>query len=133
MSNFHDCEQDKLRGEGKAFIPLSNEHFLRGLVDVNRDMVDFIQKRNPQKVATLDQDATLVATAKIDALFSYKGFRSYQPVNTEAIQDSALPGYFRGRSVAPVVVNLKVVKPTNRVVFRGTRTDNLTESREEAW
>jgi hypothetical protein len=81
LAKFHDGEQDKLREEGKAFIPLSNEH-MRGLVKVNRDMVGFIQKRNPQKVATLDQDATLVATAKLDALYSYKGFKSYQPLNT---------------------------------------------------
>ena len=41
-----------------------------------------MQKRDPQKIATLDQDATLVETAKQDALFSYKGFKSYQPLNT---------------------------------------------------
>lgn len=81
LSRFHDGEQDRLREAGKAFIPSSNDS-LRGLVNVNRDMVGFIQKRNPQKVATLDQDATLVATAKVDAFYSYKGFKSYQPLNT---------------------------------------------------
>jgi hypothetical protein len=36
-------------------------------------MLDFVQKRNPQPIAKLDQDATLVATTKRDALYSYKG------------------------------------------------------------
>jgi hypothetical protein len=45
-------------------------------------MVDFLQKRDIQKIATLDQDATLVSTAKRDVLFSYKGYKSYQPLNT---------------------------------------------------
>jgi len=37
-------------------------------------MIDIFcqQKRQPQRIATLDQDATLVATAKRDALYSYK-------------------------------------------------------------
>ena len=78
---FHDADQEKKRVEGKAFIPVSNEH-LRGLVRVNADMVGFLQFHHSQKVATLDQDATLVETAKCDALYSYKGFKAYQPLNT---------------------------------------------------
>ena len=74
------CRRSK-RKEGKAFIPVPNEH-LRGLAKVNQGMAAFMQKRNPQKTATLDQDATLVETAKRDALFSYQGFKSYQPLNT---------------------------------------------------
>jgi hypothetical protein len=40
-----------------------------------------MQKRAPQRIATLDQDEILVETAKRDALFGYKGFKSYQPLN----------------------------------------------------
>jgi hypothetical protein len=76
LSAFHDKSQDSKRITGKAFIPVPNEH-LRGLAKVNQEMAAFMQKRDPQKIATLDQDATLVATAKRDALFSYKGFKSY--------------------------------------------------------
>ena len=36
----------------------------------------------PYKIATLDMDATLVETAKKNASYSYKGFKSYQPLNT---------------------------------------------------
>src|SRR5450759_1674830 len=63
LAAFHDAVQEKLRIEGKAFIPAPNEH-LRGLVQVNADMIRFMQRHNPQTVATLDQDATLVETAK---------------------------------------------------------------------
>ncbi|MFH1628234.1 MAG: IS1380 family transposase [Pseudomonadota bacterium] len=81
LSVFHDADQEKNRVEGKAFIPGPNEH-LRGLVRVNGDMVGFLQSHHVHEVATLDQDAVLVETAKRDALFSYKGFKAYQPLNT---------------------------------------------------
>jgi hypothetical protein len=81
LSAFHDEDEEKKRKEGKAFIPAANKH-LRGLAKVNREMAAFFQKRDPRKIATLDQDATLVETAKRDALFSYQGYKSYQPLNT---------------------------------------------------
>jgi hypothetical protein len=81
LSAFHNGGQEEKRIAGKAFLPLPNDH-LRGLSRVNKEMVDFLQKRDIQKIATLDQDATLVSTAKRDVLFSYKGYKSYQPLNT---------------------------------------------------
>lgn len=81
MSWFHDREQDKLRETGKAFIPEPNEH-LKGLAKVNEDFSSFVQKHNRQRTATLDMDATLVETNKAEALYCYKGFKSYQPINT---------------------------------------------------
>ena len=59
LSAFHDLDQEGKRKEGKAFIPVPNEH-LRGLAKVNKGMVAFMQKRYHQKIATLDKDATLV-------------------------------------------------------------------------
>ncbi len=81
LSAFHDEEQEKLRRPGKAFIPAPNMN-LRGLVKVNKDLSGFAQAQNPQSTATLDMDATLVETNKSDALFCYKSFKSYQPLNT---------------------------------------------------
>ena len=81
LSAFHDAEQEVLRQVGKAFIPAPNEH-LAGFAKVNRDFLSFVQCNNPQKVATLDMDATLVETSKSEALYCYKGFKSYQPLNT---------------------------------------------------
>ena len=49
---------------------------------VNADLVAFMQGRHPEKVATLEMDATIVQTYKRDALYSYKGDKSYQPLTT---------------------------------------------------
>lgn len=81
LSAFHDSEQEMLRQCGKAFIPATNE-YLRGFIKVNRDFLAFLQKNNPHETATLDMDATLVETNKLDSLFCYKGFKAYQPLNT---------------------------------------------------
>lgn len=78
---FHDDEQETKRQAGKAFIPQPKAS-LTGLGRVNADMVAFAQRVAPQAVATLDMDATLVPTHKRSALFCYKGFRAYQPLNT---------------------------------------------------
>jgi len=81
LSAFHDPEQEELREAGKAYIPVANE-YLRGFAKVNGVFLSFVQKHNPQKTATLDMDATLVETNKSEALYCYKGFKSYQPLNT---------------------------------------------------
>ena len=81
LSAFHDPEQEELREAGKAYIPGANE-YLRGFAKVNGDFLSFLQKSDPQRTATLDMDATLVETNKSEALYCYKGFKSYQPLNT---------------------------------------------------
>jgi hypothetical protein len=80
LSAFTNPEQDESREIGKAFIPDCKR--LEGFSKVNGDFLSFVQKNNPEKIATLDMDATLVETTKSEALFCYKGFRSYQPLNT---------------------------------------------------
>ena len=110
LAAFHDEEQEKLRIEGKAFIPAPNEH-LRGLVQVNADMIGFMQRQNPQTVATLDQDATLVETAKLAALYCYKKFKAYQPFNTWwAEQGMVLHTEFRDGNVPAGYEQLRVFK-----------------------
>jgi hypothetical protein len=110
LAAFHDQAQEQLRVAGKAFIPAANER-LRGLVKVNGDMVAFIQGRTPQKVATLDQDATLAETTKRDALFSYQGYKAYQPLNTWwAGQGLVLHTEFRDGNVPAGYEQLRVLK-----------------------
>ncbi|MFZ4441602.1 MAG: IS1380 family transposase [Syntrophales bacterium] len=110
LAAFHDAEQEKLRIDGKAFIPAPNEH-LRGLVKVNAEMVGFMQRHNPQTVATLDQDATLVETAKLLALYCYKKFKAYQPFNTWwAEQGMILHTEFRDGNVPAGFEQLRVFK-----------------------
>jgi hypothetical protein len=80
LETFHDAEAEKCRQPGKAHIPQPNQ-YLQGLAEVNRDMLGFVQSRNPQRVATLDMDAVLVETNKSEALHCYQGYKSYQPLN----------------------------------------------------
>lgn len=99
LAAFHDEAQEKGREDGKAFIPSPNEH-LRGLAQVNRDLVARVQSHSPVAVATLDLDATLVETGKEAALHSYKGFKAYQPLNVYwAEQELLLYTEFRDGNV----------------------------------
>ncbi|WP_041279548.1 IS1380 family transposase [Desulfobacula toluolica] len=83
LSEFHDTEQEKTRDQTKikAFIPRPNDH-LKGLVQINKDMCAGLNTVNPKKTATLDMDATLIESSKQNARYCYKGFKSYQPLNT---------------------------------------------------
>jgi hypothetical protein len=119
LAAFHEASQEVNRKAGKAFIPVLNDH-IRGLAKVNQGMAAFMQKRNPQKTATLDQDATLVATAKRDALFSYKGFKSYQPLNTWwAEQQMVLHTEFRDGNVPAGYEQLRVLKESLSLLPEG--------------
>ena len=80
LAAFHDEAQEKLRPEGKAFIPGSNEP-LQGLARVNRDLAARVQGHAPESLATLDLDATLVSSNKKEARYCYKDFKAYQPLN----------------------------------------------------
>lgn len=110
LEAFHDAEQEKQRISGKAFIPVPNEH-LRGLARVNKDLAGAMQKRHPEKVATLDMDATLVETRKKSALFCYDGYRAYQPFNVWwAEQEMILHTEFRDGNVPAGYEQLRVFK-----------------------
>jgi hypothetical protein len=119
LSAFHDLDQESKRTAGTAFIPVPNAH-LRGLGKVNQGMATFLQKRDPQKIATLDQDATLVETAKRDALFSYRGFKSYQPLNTWwAEHQMVLHTEFRDGNVPAGYEQLRVLKESLSMLPEG--------------
>jgi hypothetical protein len=110
LAAFHDPEEEKKREKGKAFIPAPNQH-LQELVKVNRDFVASIQKRRPHTEATLDTDATLIETQKEDALFSYKGYKAYQPFNVYwAEQETVLHTEFRDGNVPAGYEQLRVFK-----------------------
>jgi hypothetical protein len=125
LSAFHDGGQEEKRVGGKAFIPVPNAH-LRGLAKVNGEMAAFMQKRAPQRIATLDQDATLVETAKRDALFSYQGFKSYQPLNTWwAEQQMVLHMEFRDGNVPAGYEQLRVLKESLSLLPEGVEQVRL--------
>ena len=81
LEQFHNDSEEKIRAEHTAFIPANNQ-FLDALMGINSTLIEFSQKKNLRKTATLDQDATLSATSKNKALYCYKNFKAYQPFNT---------------------------------------------------
>ena len=110
LEAFHDVEQESLRRQGKAFIPVSNE-YLRALCFINRDIAGFVNIQNPQKTATLDMDATIVETNKQQSLYCYKSYKAYQPINTWwAEQGIILHTEFRDGNVPAGYEQLRVLK-----------------------
>jgi len=105
LAAFHEA---CVRQEGTAVIPPSSE-LLSALERINADLVAAVESRNPLRVATLDMDATLIETTKKDALFSYKGFKAYQPLNTYwAEQGLVLHTEFRDGNVPAGYEQLRV-------------------------
>ncbi len=108
LSCFHDESQEAKRRPGTAFIPKANS-YLRGLSRVGQELVGFQQRRSPSRVATLDMDATLIESTKKQALFSYKGYRAYQPLTTYWFeQDVIVHSEFRDGNVAAGHEQLRV-------------------------
>ena len=67
-------------GDQIAYIPEETEA-LRGLGLVNRELVRELGRRCPeQRIATVDQDATIIGSKKQEALRTYEGERGYQPM-----------------------------------------------------
>lgn len=110
LGEFHDVKEEERRVPGKAFIPASNE-YLRGLMRVVAEVVAFVQRQAPSRVATLDQDATLVQSYKETALYCYKHYQAYQPLNTYwAEQGLILHSEFRDGNVPSGYQQLRVLQ-----------------------
>jgi hypothetical protein len=73
------AQQQRLPGE-IAYIPEETVP-LEGLGRVNHDLVQRCGERAPdQRMATVDQDATIIESRKQQALPTYEGTRGYQPM-----------------------------------------------------
>jgi len=114
LNQFHEeekIEEAKRRrtGDQIAYIPEENEP-LEGLGWVNRALVQELGRRCPdQRIATVDQDATIIESRKQLALRSYEGERGYQPMLAVwAEMNVVLADEFRdgnvGAQMAPLTV-----------------------------
>ena len=84
---------------------------LRGLARASSAAVADLQARAPQKVATLDLDATIVASSKRAAEPCYDGRRGYQPVVALwAEQDVIVADEFRDGNVSAQSGNRRVIE-----------------------
>jgi len=68
------------RGQGKAYIP-SVGQTAEQLCACNKQLISALCANRAYDAITLDMDATLIETHKRDALYGYKGFTAYQPMN----------------------------------------------------
>jgi Transposase DDE domain group 1 len=113
LERFHDQASPKAVA-GTAFIPAVTEE-LQGLWWVNAALLEFLQKHRPAATATLDMDATLIETHKQGALFCYKKFKAYQPLNCWwAEQGAMLYSEFRDGNVPAGHEQLRVMKESLR-------------------
>jgi hypothetical protein len=107
LERFHDKELEKLRPartEQKSFIfPASGP--VAGLQEVQagcvRRIAQLYEKQGQkQRIATIDQDATIIDSHKRAALYHYEGGRGYQPmVAVWAELDLAVADEFRDGNV----------------------------------
>jgi hypothetical protein len=74
-----EAQQQRLPGQ-VAYIPAETRPLV-GLGQVNRDLVQRLSPPSPQqRIATVDQDATIIESHKQQALPTYEGPRGYQPM-----------------------------------------------------
>jgi hypothetical protein len=115
LQAFHQEEkiaeaQQRRLPEQIAYIPEETAP-LEGLGRVNRDLVQRCGERCPdQRIATVDQDATIIESHKRQALPTYEGVRGYQPmlavwaetglVLADEFRDGNVPAMMAPRKVA---------------------------------
>jgi hypothetical protein len=94
-----------------AFIPEENDALV-GLGAVNRELVQELGRRCPhQRTATVDLDATIIASHKQQALRTYEGERGYQPMLAVwAEMDVILADEFRDGNVPAMMAPLPVAQ-----------------------
>lgn len=116
LKQFHRDEKidqaKQRRGpEQIAFIPEEGDA-LAGLGAVNRELVQELGRRCPeQRIATVDQDATIIESHKREALRTYEGERGYQPMLAVwAEMDAVLADEFRDGNVPAMMAPLEVAK-----------------------
>jgi len=126
LAQFHNEGQERLRQPGKAFIPAANTH-LKGLACINEELASFTHfQASAETMATLDMDATLIASGKESALYCYKGYKSYQPLNTWwAEQGIVLHTEFRDGNVPAGFEQLRVLKQALECLPEGIKSVRL--------
>ncbi len=119
LAGFHDADEEARRQAGRAFIPASSEG-VAGLWRVNGDLLQVVQAQHPTTQATLDMDATLIETQKREALYCYKHFKAYQPLNTWwAEQGLIVHSEFRDGNVPAGHEQLRVLEEAARLLPPG--------------
>jgi len=122
LACFHDPEQGKQKEPHKAYIHRPTEP-LMGLVTCNAAFAAEVQRRTPEKTATLDMDATVSQTHKKEAEYCYLKYKAYQPLNFYwAEQRLILFSEFRDGNVPANYDLLRAFEQTLQFVPSGVKT-----------
>jgi hypothetical protein len=115
LYEFHDPEliecARRERAPGQvAYIPGENAA-LRGLAQVNVELLNRVAVQGTSSTATLDHDATIQESHKQESLAHYKGGRGYQPaVIYWAEQDLVVADEYRDGNVPAGMANLRLIQ-----------------------
>jgi hypothetical protein len=110
LEEFHLEDLPLWRAGEKAAVPEESAP-LRGLGEANRQLLRAIQKASPPRRATLDVDATIVASQKRTATTAYDGTQGYQPVVAVwAEQDAIVQEEFRDGNVPAGCGNRRILE-----------------------
>jgi hypothetical protein len=97
--------------QGETCAVPSEGDRLQGLDAANHQIIGFLQQRVPQRVATIDIDATILESDKRAARVTYDGRTGYQPVIALwAEQDVILADEFRDGNIPAYSGNLRLIK-----------------------
>ncbi len=128
LNAFHEEEkieeaQQRRLPDEIAYIPEESRP-LAGLGRVNQDLIQRLGERCPeQKIATVDQDATIIESRKQEALYTYEGSRGYQPMLAVwAEMDVVLADEFRDGNVPAQMAPLTVAKAAFAAVPKSVTT-----------
>lgn len=136
LESFHDEEQEALRAQSdvKAFIPKENTA-LRSLAELNASLLDYTLRCLPHRSLTLDMDATLAESHNSTALFCYKHFPGYQPLNVFVSElAQMLYSSFRDGNVTAGHRQLEVLQRALDLLPTGVREVSLrTDTQGYEW
>lgn len=80
LDRFHEEDLMTERPAQGSFLPAESGG-LEGLRTVNNRVVEaYVEAKRPGKDVTLDVDAHLVETSKVNAQYCYEGYKAYQPM-----------------------------------------------------
>jgi hypothetical protein len=115
-------EEEALRGYGKAYVPPASAGLL-GLRRVNADLLAATYSKTPLEHLTLDLDATIKEVAKKSALWCYKKFPAYQPLNVWCAElEWMVHSEFRDGNVPASFENLRVFIESLEMLPEGVKT-----------
>lgn len=121
LEAFVNTTEERKRSVGQAFIPAPSEP-LKTLRKVNPDLLRFAQRKSPQTGATLEMDASIVETTKQDALFSYQGSQSFQPLSVRWAEMALIASSeFRDGNVPAAYQNLRVLEESLAILPPGVK------------